>query len=161
MVPESRPLVFGVLRVIVQAGVLIEKHAEGDRVGVRHLGQVFRKLVVERELVLLREEQDSRRGELLADGADGEARVGSDGSLGSDVGEAVSFGEDDAAVRPDEESEAGSSLLVRDLLADPVECVLIGRLLIVLGQSASTEDAEHRDRQHFLQNHGPNFTALS
>jgi hypothetical protein len=63
-------------------------------------------------------------------------------------------------VRPDEERKAGSGLLVRDLLADPVECVLIGRL-IVLGQSASTEDAEHRDRQHFLQNHGPNFTDLS
>jgi hypothetical protein len=147
-------------RVIVQAGVLIEKHAQGDRIGVRHLGQVFRRLVVERELVLLREEQDSRRRELLADGADGEARVGSNRSIGSEVGKAVSFGEDHAAVRPDEEGEAGSSLLVRDLLADPVECVLIGRLLIILGQSASTEDAEHRDRQHFLRNHGPNFTAL-
>jgi hypothetical protein len=49
----------------VQAGVLIEKHAQGDRIGVRHLGQVFRRLVVERELVLLREEQDSRRRECL------------------------------------------------------------------------------------------------
>jgi hypothetical protein len=43
----GRPVVLARVGEIVQAGVLIEKHAESALVGVGHAGQVFRELVIE------------------------------------------------------------------------------------------------------------------
>ena len=56
--------------VLVARGVR-EQHTEGDLIGAGQLRQVLRDRIVESELALLRQQQDSGRGELLADRPDG------------------------------------------------------------------------------------------
>ncbi len=56
--------------VVLVAGEVLQQHPDGDVLRLRQVRQVLRHLVVERELVILGEEQHERGGELLGDGAD-------------------------------------------------------------------------------------------
>src|SRR5207249_6952147 len=73
---------------------------------------IFRDLVVDGQLAVLGEQQDAGGDELLGDGANGEARLRSDGAAALEGSLAVALDEDGLAVAQNDEREADESLLL-------------------------------------------------
>ena len=104
--------------VVLVAGGVGEEVDDLDVAGAGELGEEFADGVLKRELALLLEEQDGRRGELLGDGADGVGHGGFGGDGRRDAREAEGVGVDDVAVLHDADGGRGNAGVGEDFLRD-------------------------------------------
>src|ERR1700690_1239617 len=116
--------------------------ANSDRVPLRRGGgKVMRDFIVKRELAIFGEHQNCGRGELLADRAQLEDGVRSDGHIELDIGETVALRFYDTPVADHGKSQAGNVLLA-ELRGD------VGIDFIAGALRSRARHGEHRGREN-------------
>ena len=149
-VESHEPLPLGPhARVAPDPRRVVEQVAHRDPVPLRRIvGEELLQRVVERELSLLHQPHDRCRGELLGDRADAVDRLGRRRHVVLEVGEAVSLGEDGAAVLHDRDRDAGGAMLGDCGGGDRVDVADEGALVLREGGRAGHRASEeHRGEE--------------
>src|SRR4051812_47840296 len=97
--------------LVAQAAGVREQVADGDALAeVGYLGEVFPDVVVERQLAVLRQQDERRRGELFGDRTALEHRLLGDRRAILEVGHAIAVRVERLAILGETDRAAGSSL---------------------------------------------------
>ena len=94
---------------------------KGDFIGAREIGQVLGHGIVQRQLAFLRQQQNCRRGELLADRADGVPHAGLRVHRWREPRLTIGVEIGDAAVHYDRDRGAGNSARHKNLIAGCID----------------------------------------
>ncbi len=145
-------------RVVLITGGVGEEIDDANFRGASEFGEILADRVVERELALLLEEQNSGSGELLGDGADGVGHRGLGLNRWIDAREAEGLGVDDLAILNDADGGRGHSGVGEDLFGEGsdflVRCLrgeLLGRELLrgsCFGRSEGRGENGGEDEAH-------------